>query len=246
MDFWNKVLKPTLKKVGIHKIWHILKNFLESRYLTTKSREDIFTRIYQKNSWKGKESVSGRGSDMDETEELLLQLPLLLKKYQIKTVIDLPCGDFNWMQHLDYDFDHYTGIDIVEEIIQSNNKKYSNEKRFFKKKDCLNDDIGSADMLMCRDLLIHFSEEDIFSFLNNIQKAKIDYFLTTHFNAEENSNIVTGQWHPINLTLAPYNFPAPLDQIVEKTKMFNGKFMKSKTMALWRVSDIRSVIKKVA
>lgn len=246
MGIWTSTLKPFLKRLGVHNIWNSLKRKLEAKNLSGQSREDIFTNIYKNNSWKGKESVSGAGSDLHETGELLKQLPELLKRHKIKTIIDLPCGDFNWMKHLEYNFDHYTGIDIVEEIVMANNRKYGNDTRVFKKKDCLNDDIGSADLLMCRDLLIHFSEADIFRFFQNLQKTNITYILTTHFFEEKNQDIATGQWRPINLTEQPYNLPKPADHILEKTKMFDGRFSQTKTMSLWRIEDIRSILKKAA
>ena len=173
-----------------------------------------------------------------ETKVLLSKLPALLRKYKVRTIIDLPCGDYNWMQHLEYDFDHYTGIDIVKAIIDRNIGEYGSDDILFRKQDCLKDDLGTADILMCRDLLIHFSFEDCVSFFKNIKRADIKYLLTTHFIDEENNDIETGQWHPVNLQGAPFNLSDPLDIIIEETKMFDGRYAKTKTMALWKVSDL--------
>lgn len=232
-------IKELIKKTGVHKLRNTIRNKIEAAKLSGRENEDIFKNIYESNAWNGAESISGQGSDLAETEILLKKLPDLLTKYQVKTVIDLPCGDFNWMQHLDYSFEHYTGIDIVDRIIEQNNQRYGSQGRDFIKKDCLKDNIGSADLLLCRDLLIHFSNADIQKFFRNVSQANIEYILTTHFIDEENADIATGQWRPVNLTVSPFNLPEPIDLLFEETKMFNGRYAKIKAMALWRMADIK-------
>jgi len=234
-------LKNIIKKTGIHKLRNVLKSKIQAFRLSGRDKEDIFTDIYKHNTWNGKESISGEGSDLLETRVLLDKLPDFLTKYQIKTVIDLPCGDYNWMQHLDYKFNRYTGIDIVEGIIDRNSNSYNNDNISFVKKDCLADEIGSADLLLCRDLLIHFSNNDIKRFFRNITRSEIKYILTTHFIDEKNTDIATGQWRPVNLMGSPFHLPEPIDFILEETKMFNGRYAKIKAMALWRMADIKLI-----
>lgn len=236
------IVKNTLKKIGLHKVKRAVQDKIDATRLSGRSSEDIFTDIYKNNSWNGTESISGQGSDLAETQILLAKLPDFLNRHKINTMIDLPCGDFNWMQHLEYEFDHYTGIDIVGDIIAKNNHHYATDWRSFEKKDCLKDNIGSADLLFCRDLLIHFSHEDVLTFLKNVARTDITYLLTTHFIGEKNRDIVTGQWRPINLTAAPYMLPDPIDYILEETKMFEGRFAKIKAMALWRMADIKKIL----
>lgn len=235
---WNKHIKPSLKFFGVHKGVSFIKNAYERAYLSKKTPEEIFTNIYQSNAWNGTESVSGQGSDRVETEELIRKLPEFLARHNIKTMIDLPCGDYNWMQYLRYDFDQYIGVDIVEDLVKENNIKFGNATRKFVVKDCLCDDIETADTVMCRDLLIHFSNQDVQKFLANIRRSHIKYLLTTHFIDEKNIDISTGQWRPINLCESPFNLPQPIDMIFEKTKMYDGKYSQTKVMALWRIKDI--------
>ncbi|NCO03732.1 MAG: class I SAM-dependent methyltransferase [Alphaproteobacteria bacterium] len=240
MSLWHHKIKPLVKKTGIQKPIRSAKSYLQAFALRRKTHESLFNGIYKNNTWNGVESVSGQGSDLSETQVLLDILPALLEKYKIQTIIDLPCGDYNWMQHLNYDFKSYIGIDIVEDIINKNNVRFGNDKKLFLKKDCLRDDLGDADLLLCRDLLIHFSQKDVYQFFENLKQSNIRYLLTTHFIGEKNKNIVTGQWHPINLTEKPYCFPEPKELLFEKTKMFNGKYAQTKTMALWELSEILS------
>ncbi|WP_440969549.1 hypothetical protein ACSS6N_13845 [Peribacillus frigoritolerans] len=86
--------------------------------------KELFTNIYKKNRWRNSESVSGSGSSLTQTKTLIQELPSIIKQLQIKKMIDAPCGDFNWMKEVYKNTELYIGIDIVDEIIKTNKKKY--------------------------------------------------------------------------------------------------------------------------
>lgn len=44
------------------------------------------------------ESKSGGGSTISSTTTLRHFLPIFFQKYNIKTILDIPCGDYNWMK----------------------------------------------------------------------------------------------------------------------------------------------------
>jgi 2-polyprenyl-3-methyl-5-hydroxy-6-metoxy-1,4-benzoquinol methylase len=91
----------------------------------------VFNRIYTGNRWRGKESVSGPGSDSSQTQALSRKLPLLLREIKVRSILDAPCGDLFWMRDLDLDGLKYTGIDIVSELIEENQKRFAaSEYRF--------------------------------------------------------------------------------------------------------------------
>lgn len=199
---------------------------------------DTFTQIYHTNLWAGNDSLSGQGSGTDQTAEIAARLPALLKQYKIRTLLDLPCGDFNWMSRLDLDLDMYTGGDIVAEIIEKNQQFFLSQHRMFKVLDITCDELPAADILLCRDCLVHLSFEDIFKALANIKKSSIPYLLTTTFTLfRDNHDIVTGDWRPINLQKAPFNLPAPLELINEKCSEGSGAFS-DKSLGLWNLENL--------
>ena len=61
---------------------------------------DIFTDIYEKNIWRSSVSRSGTGSDNIQTQKIKEAIVQLVKKYNINTFFDIPCGDFVWFQHI--------------------------------------------------------------------------------------------------------------------------------------------------
>ena len=194
--------------------------------------EKIFTEIYEKNMWTDKESRSGTGSSLKKTKSLRKVLPELFKDYSINSILDIPCGDFNWMREVNLKSISYIGADIVEEINQNNIKKYSAENKKFVKMDILKDNLPKVDLILCRDLFIHFSYEDIFKAVTNIKKSGSKFLLTTSFMAEKkNKNCSTGGWHPINLLIKPFSFPNPL-------KMIDEEDIKRRSLLLWNISDL--------
>ncbi len=202
------------------------------------SVKETFSFIFNNNHWNGESSKSGAGSDNIQTAVIKKELPLLIQKFNIKSMLDLPCGDFNWLSNLDLNLEQYIGGDIVKEIIDSNNNLYGNDKRQFKELDIITDILPEADLLFCRDCLVHLSNEDIITALTNIKNSKIKYFITTSFTeCEINNNITTGDWRIINLTKSPFLLPEPVCVINENCTEGDGTY-NDKSMCMWNVKDL--------
>ncbi len=198
-----------------------------------------FLKIYRKNLWGSKESVSGVGSILDQTKEIRKELPLLLDSLNAKSILDIPSGDFNWMSKTDLKVANYIGGDIVPEIIENNKKRYESNGRRFQVMDITKDRLPKVDVILCRDCLVHLSYKDIFSALKNIKLSNSTYLLTTTFiNRNKNRNIFSGGWRPLNLTIPPFNFPKPIRNINEKCTEAEGRCA-DKSLGLWRINDIK-------
>lgn len=194
------------------------------------SDETTFSRIYNKNLWKSDETVSGQGSELNATKNIRQELPKLFNQLNIKTVTDIPCGDFHWIKYLDYKFDKYIGIDIAKEIVENNKKLYSNETTFFYSGDIKSYCIEKCDLIICRDCFIHMNNKDIVLSLRNLKKSNSKYLLVTNYiNLLKNNDVITGQYRELDLLLPPFNLPKPVNIIYEDTK---------KTLSLWCFEDI--------
>lgn len=204
--------------------------------------EVVFTDIFRGNKWGGKDSASGMGSDVGQTRVVVGALPIIFDSFNIRTVLDIPCGDFHWMQHADMAKVDYMGADIVADLIQNNTKHYEKESVHFRKLDIIKDALPCVDLIFCRDCLVHLSYENIFSALDNICNSDSIYLLTTTFTARRcNYDIATGQWRALNLELAPFGFPKPLRVINEECTESEGAY-RDKSLGLWKVSDIRACL----
>lgn len=173
--------------------------------------ERRFSYIYKFNYWNNFESASGAGSSKIVTENLRANLPDLIHKFQIKTLCDAPCGDFNWMKDVIENIDViYTGVDIVPDLIDKL-KRFENNHIFFQQGDITSFNFDGFDLILVRDCLFHFSYDDIDSFLYNLSRHNYRYLLTTSYFPDasfENRNIETGDFRRIDLLAAPFNFPS--------------------------------------
>ncbi|WP_372907044.1 class I SAM-dependent methyltransferase [Rossellomorea marisflavi] len=198
----------------------------------TSMMKDIFTKIYKENIWGSEESVSGTGSSMREAQGLLKELPLLFDSLNIQSILDAPCGDFNWMKHVDLSNYHYVGVDIVSEIIKKNQTEHASRNIQFIEGDIMKDPLPKVDLIICRDALVHFPFHQVEQSIDNFLNSGSTYVLLTHFPLVPlNKDIPLGHWRPLNLCLPPFSFPEPT-VVLEET-------LRTKTMALWKLEQLR-------
>jgi hypothetical protein len=180
-------------------------------------RKFIFYLIYKTNHWnryqkinKNNILVSGPGSipGSIQTKNIIDNLDFFIKKNNIKSILDMPCGDFSWMQDLikKNNYINYTGYDIVEDIIFYNNKKYSKNNISFFCKDIVNEtNFNNFDLVFIRDFFIHIDYVSINKILDNIKRSKVKFVAcSNNNNAINNKDIAVGQHRKINLTIEPF------------------------------------------
>ena len=201
-----------------------------------------FDRIYATNLWSDTASRSGVGSNLDATKTLRLALPEVLRTLGARVLLDAPCGDFEWMQHVDLRGIDYIGGDIVPAIIASNQRSYERPGRSFTVLDLTRDVLPPADVLLCRDCLVHLSYENILKALRHVASSRIQFVLLTSFPGRgRNDDIADGNWRPLDLQAPPFGFPAPLISVVEGCQEDGGAYA-DKALLAWRVNDLRALL----
>jgi len=212
-------------------------NFSKSKF-SKLSLQERFELIYNENFWESNESRSGIGSEIKNTKEVLKSLDQIIKDFKIKSIIDIPCGDFNWMSFMDMKNIEYQGHDIVEQLIIKNNKKFKKNNISFFNSDITNSRLGKADLMFVRDCLVHFSIEDIKKSIFRIKQSRSKYLMSTSFvNVDKNLDIYSADWRPINLEKEPFNFPKPLLTYNEKCQEMGGIYA-DKSLCLWQINKL--------
>ena len=177
---------------------------------------------------------------MEDTRNVRAELPRLLRELEVRSFLDAPCGDLNWMRHVELGDVDYLGADIVPELIAENTRRFSNQrsqggmKYRFQVLDLVTAPVPRADLVLCRDCLVHLSLRDISTALRNIVASGSRYLLTTTFiDQDTNTDIIIG-WRRINLQLPPFSLPQPLKLIDE-----DSSEQADKRLGLWDLQALR-------
>lgn len=201
--------------------------------------KEAFHQINNINLWGSPESASGEGSTIAETTHLKPSVEKILMALGVRKIVDAGCGDFRWLRTVDLSGIQYHGFDVLEKIILEHRIVFAgNENLQFTVADISQTVLPQADLILCRDCLVHFSFDYIKKTLINFKRSGSKYLLTTTFTETSlNEDIVTGDWRTFNLELKPFNFPKPLHVITEGCAQNEGLY-KDKSLALWELKDI--------
>ncbi len=182
------------------------------------NHQQIFNNIYDNNVWidrKGN-SLSGPGSNLEYNIKTYIPfLKKFIKDNSIKTVVDLGCGDLFCGKHIYDDLNiTYHGYDIYQSLIQTNSEKYKDSKynfhylNFYEDRD----KIVSADLCIIKDVLQHWSLNEIYTFMDFLVNKKIFKFIIVcncSYQKEDNTNIIAGSFRPLSSKFLPLKKYSP-------------------------------------
>jgi SAM-dependent methyltransferase len=198
--------------------------------------ESTFRKTYSDGGWvhhEGQESNSGVGSSIEATQGLFDAIQSVMAAIGAKSLVDVGCGDWNWMRHQNI-LMHYIGVDIVPEVI-SGNQKYARANVSFKVCNAIVNLPPKADMALCREVIFHLSFRDAKALLKNLA-ASADYICaTTDADVWFNSDIRTGDFRLLNLMRSPFNLPRPI-ALIKDSAVSSGRFL-----AVWQSAALAAL-----
>jgi SAM-dependent methyltransferase len=198
-----------------------------------KSSSEVFVDIYKDDFWNSKESKSGVGSTFDATTIIREQLPRIIEDFSITSMLDVPCGDFNWMKEVPKKCT-YTGGDIVAEVVKRNQELYATDTVQFQQIDISSNLLPKVDLIFCRDCLQHISDDKVKKALKNFKDSGSKYLLVTSYPMTwRNYDIYDGDYRPLNLLIKPYFLSNYLLKIQEAWKVEGVEI--DKTMYLFEL-----------
>ena len=210
-----------------------------------KSLTDRFREIYRGNLWKHPDTVSGAGSSAKATVELIPQLQELLRRLGVRILVDAACGDAGWITPVIAETPLYAGFDVVPELIEqlaTEEKGFGGRAQFALADICVQQ-LPRADLILCRDCLVHLSDDLAIQALGRIAASRGRWLLATTFpDVEDNLPGSVGGWRPVNLTLAPFNLPPPVELLVERpSKPANSRHGR-KALGLWSLESLKEAL----
>lgn len=146
------------------------------------NHQKVFSKIYTKKTWGHQKSenpfYSGTGSDDEYTDNYAAIIKKFIHENQVKSMIDLGCGDFRVGHKILRETKiEYIGVDVVPELINYNHSNFSENKTKFKCLNIVNDHLPSAELCTIRQVLQHLSNRDIRKVLEKCKRYK--YLIVT-------------------------------------------------------------------
>jgi SAM-dependent methyltransferase len=172
---------------------------------------DAFERIYREGLWakdaQGK-GTSGYGSTLEFTKLYRVFLQDFMAAYQVRSVVDAGCGDWEFSQAIDWKGIRYLGVDIAPSVIAANQRRFGAENVRFAVADIVRDELPAADLLLVKDVLQHLSNADITLFLRQLPRYRhvliVNDVLPESLSAPA-ADISTGRYRPIDVTQPPFS-----------------------------------------
>lgn len=183
--------------------------------IVTGDNEERFSGVYEQRLWGSPESASGPGSERAAPTVLhaLHVLGTLIREHGIRSMADIPCGDFNWMPELltAHPDVTYVGYDVVPALIRDN--RLSHPTRDFRLLDITLAAPERADLIFSKDLLNHLSEDDVWAALEHMAASGSEWLLVTTNRGFDNVDLEPTQPHAsrlLDLEAPPYSLPEPV------------------------------------
>ena len=210
----------------------------------TVTRKETFDRIYAEKTWGGSETdsiYSGEGSHGGYPEHFLSLVEPEIRRRGVKSLVDLGCGDFTIGSLVAPLVGSYVGLDIVEDVIATNQRLHARDGCQFVRADVCTDSLPSADAAIMRQVLQHLSNEEIRAVLDNVLPRYPLLFVTEHLDVETGcqpnidiphgpdvrADVGSGVW----IDQAPFNVPA--------TTLGDIPFKRTEVLRTWLIETNR-------
>src|SRR5689334_13257574 len=130
-----------------------------------------------------------------------------LRDRQIRSVVDLGCGDWQFSQYIDWSGIQYTGVDLVPSVVEQNQARFAKSNVRFQLYDGDFSRLPRADLLIAKDVLQHWSNKTVHEFLPTLQRYPYS-LITNCINPRgptRNIDIPDGGYRYLDLRLPPFN-----------------------------------------
>lgn len=171
--------------------------------------KEKFTETYKHNRWGSSESLSGPGSEWGFAQGYANSLVNIIDDYEIQSIFDSSCGDWNWMKKIQNHLPMYIGNDIVESVINTNTELYANNNIRFQCGDMIENlsKEKEIDLVISRHTLEHLPTYYCIAFLEEVKKrAKYALITSMNWNDVDNRDLIENGHNSraINLDKDPY------------------------------------------
>ena len=201
--------------------------------------EQRFGRIHDINLWGSPASTSGLGSEMDATAALRAELPRLLQRLGVNSLLDAPCGDAGWINQANLGV-RAIGVDIVPSLIERLQARAAAREinGEYHLADITRDPLPRCDAVLCRDALVHLSFANVAHAVANFKASGAVWLVATTFPEwQSNGDCEDGDWRALNFEIRPFSWGPPLELLNENCTEAGGGW-RDKSLGVWRLAGI--------
>jgi SAM-dependent methyltransferase len=183
--------------------------WVKAKYESLSEAEKYFSDIYANGLWgrdKDGQAISGPGSTLSQGLPFIQYVQNLVDTHEIRSVVDLGCGDWVLAKEINWRKSDYLGIDVVKSLVQKNQALYGSDTIHFLQLDAGSEEIPAGDLLICKDVLMHLPDVDVFHILAESKKFKYCLFINDiNPFSSINTDIPTYGFRALDLTKPPFN-----------------------------------------
>jgi len=160
---------------------------------------EIFGEIYRDGLWGGPEGqfYSGEGSDDAVTADYIAIVRKYIDDHDIRSIVDLGCGDFRVGRQLQRPGLSYVGVDLVPQMIESHQRQFGSDTVRFMVGNIIEDDLPDGQLYLVRQVLQHLSNEQVGQALDKLR---------------DKPHVLIAEHHPAPSRFKEYNRDKPPGQ----------------------------------
>lgn len=160
----KRVMPPAIWKLrGRLRFWRAQRRF--GKRSRNMPMQELFAEIYRTNAWgnaPGEKFFSGAGSIADFAARYAAWVNRFVAEHHLRRIVDLGCGDFRVGRLLETSGGvHYTGLDIVPDVIRYNQEHFGSANVSFRCANILEDELPEGDLCLIRQVLQHLSNDQV-------------------------------------------------------------------------------------
>jgi len=197
-----------------------------------------FDRIYKQNLWQHRNchnnssescSLSGTGSTLKENSAYIWTLSGMISDLGIRSIVEVGCGVFDVMKHVDLSGATYHGWDVSEVAIEHARRQTISSNVTFSVSG-IEQQYGFADLLILKDVLQHLPIQEIKVILSQLHKYK--YAVITNDVLKNQSNVdidamlniplSPGGYRSLDVQQSPFNLICNYSPKLHDTKLYKG------------------------
>lgn len=202
----------------------------------------IFDRAYREKRWGG---GSGPGSFPTTTAPYRELIEGFIHARQIRSVLDVGCGDWQFSRLINWGNATYVGIDVVPAIVEHNRLSFRRPGISFEHGDAIESPLPKVELVLVKDVLQHWSFATIEKFLRRMADYPLVIITNTVIShigpARPHWELkIPGSYRPLDVRLPPLLLPCR--QLLEYDASIDPEYSPDvKMVLLWSPKEQRRV-----